>query len=329
MTDNQNIQEENIISDRDKELLKKALVRTDSPVPNIDTEWETLRQKIGVHRNRRLLWVGIAAAAAVVLLMVLVTVPRREMETTHDGLTARKVATVTDKATEKHAEKAIAASVGAGKEEETVEAGEEVNLKAEQRKDLTATLPDGSKVWLAAGSELKYQSQMSERTVRLSGEGYFDVHHDANHPFRVVTDWFTVTDIGTSFDVKAYSKHEASVSLIAGKASVKAGRQEAMLKPGECADILDGGIKLSETDTYPLQQRIKGMFYFHEQPLKDIMREIGRWYGINVVFENDANMNMRVHFVDERSKSLDAVIRDLNKIDGVQVFQGRNEITVR
>ena len=84
-------------------------------------------------------------------------------------------------------------------------------------------LPDGSKVWLNAGSSLKYPTQFNDkqRVVSLQGEAYFEVESDKEHPFIVKTKQLTVEATGTAFNVNAYAPdHVAAVTLVKGKVAV-------------------------------------------------------------------------------------------------------------
>ena len=102
-------------------------------------------------------------------------------------------------------------------------------------KDCHLTLADGTRVWMNADSQLEFPEQFNgtRRTVRLHGEAYFEVAKDRRHPFVVETDYLTTTVLGTSFNVRAYSQNDASVALVEGSVSVKSGRENMLLKPGQ------------------------------------------------------------------------------------------------
>ena len=100
-------------------------------------------------------------------------------------------------------------------------------------------LPDKSKVWLNAGSSLRYPSRFTgdERTVYLSGEGYFEVQSDRLHPFYVsVNEKMKVKAHGTKFNVNAYSDEMwVETTLETGKVDVLIHKQSVLLKPNEQA----------------------------------------------------------------------------------------------
>ncbi|PZU09502.1 MAG: hypothetical protein DI622_16460, partial [Chryseobacterium sp.] len=112
-------------------------------------------------------------------------------------------------------------------------------------------LPDGTKVWLNAGSELEYPLHFTENTreVKLKGEGYFDVAHDKAHPFIVNTDIQRIKVLGTSFNVRAYTDKQAT-TLVTGKVSVNTigNNSETKIVPGEQALVGNGKVEVSKVD---------------------------------------------------------------------------------
>ncbi len=316
-------------------VINSALNRIDGPEPDVEREWEALERRL--HRGRRVwavAWRVAAMAAACGLLIVMMRTTR------HDATTVSDMPALSETAVEPariYTPDTDGRVVEVGSDDAAQQGvaqqlpNELVELKTPVGEDLHATLSDGTKVWLNSGSTMRLYKYFSdkERRVRLSGEAYFEVRHNADRPFIVETDYFTVNDLGTSFNVKAYSKSEAAVALVDGKVAVQTAGDPVELKPGQVAAVKNGAIAVSAVDTYPLTQRKDGLFYFNEATLKDVMTEIARWYGRSVAFENGENINMRIHFVDERSLSLKDIVNDLNNIDGVQVFLGADDIIVR
>lgn len=195
-------------------------------------------------------------------------------------------------------------------------------------------LRDGTKVWLNAESSLRYPKHFSkdERRVYLSGEAYFEVKHNRKRPFVVETASLVATDLGTAFDVKAYQGKSTQLILVSGKVAVQRRGEDSapvVMKPDEMATLEGGTIRISGVDTYPLIQWKNGLFYFHHASLLEVMKEIGRWYHVNVVFENKHHLNMQVHFVAERSETIETIVKQLNEIEGVNVEVLKNELTVK
>ena len=91
-------------------------------------------------------------------------------------------------------------------------------------------LPDSSRVWINTGSSLEYPSRFragERRTVRMTGEAYFEVHADEKRPFVVEVGDLSVTAKGTAFNINAYDMlRETVVTLVSGKVDVAAGGVE-------------------------------------------------------------------------------------------------------
>ena len=198
-------------------------------------------------------------------------------------------------------------------------------------KDCHLTLSDGTRVWMNADSRLEFPEQFSgsRRTVRLYGEAYFEVAKDRRHPFVVETDFLTTTVLGTSFNVRAYSQGDASVALVEGRVSVKSGRESLQLQPGQQVVMANGKLTAEHVNTYGYTQRKDGFFYFTDETMREIMVELGRWYNKTVVFEDASDMDLRLHFVADRTQSLPEIINSLCEMDGVDIELGSNEIVVK
>lgn len=149
-------------------------------------------------------------------------------------------------------------------------------------------LDDGTKVWMNADSKLRYPVRFvgSERKVFLEGEAFFEVKKDTK-PFIVHTSLGEVNVLGTSFDVKAY-KDEAKVytTLVTGKVRFAAG-ETMEINPGE--QIVASSSGRLEKKTVDVAEYVgwkEGLYVFKGQALEEIMRNLVRWYNINVFYQN-------------------------------------------
>ena len=147
------------------------------------------------------------------------------------------------------------------------------------------TLSDGTRIWLNAESSLKYPDTFegkAQREVYLEGEAYFEVSKNPQHPFLVKTTAIETQVLGTSFNIKAYSKKDVQVTLLEGSIKVSdKHHNNILLKPGEHTNE-----KLHKSQVENVSQYrawTTGSFYFDNTELIEIMRELGRWYNIDTV----------------------------------------------
>jgi ferric-dicitrate binding protein FerR (iron transport regulator) len=160
-------------------------------------------------------------------------------------------------------------------------------------------LPDGSKVWLNAASSLRFPAAFtgSERTVELTGEAYFEITKNAEKPFHVkvpsgVTagESMDVEVLGTSFNVMAYTNEEKiHTTLLEGKVKVRQGATAENLSPGRQA-IVDQNTLGMEVADANIEQAVAwkdGLFRFKETDIRELMRQVERWYDVDVVYRTD------------------------------------------
>ncbi|MGE7774961.1 FecR family protein [Chitinophaga sp. NPDC101104] len=152
-------------------------------------------------------------------------------------------------------------------------------------------LPDGTKVWLNAASELRFPSAFAgeQRLVELNGEGYFEVAANAAQPFVVQTAGPRIEVLGTHFNVKAYPGEPGiQTALLEGSVRVVAGSGKSrVMRPGEVATV-GAGADISVLQDADAAQNVAwkdGLFVFRNADLPVILREIGRWYDVDIVYE--------------------------------------------
>jgi len=188
-------------------------------------------------------------------------------------------------------------------------------------------LPDGSKVWLNANSELRYPSDFNAdtRTVELTGQGYFEVTKNAHKPFIVKADKdYSVEVLGTSFNVSAY-KDESMIETTLVEGSVKLNvvsggkRMTQMLKPNEKAEYQKGAdkIKVFDVNTEYDTAWKNGEIIFRNHPMDKVLKTRERHY--HVVFEVKDNEILKsiitARFKDEQ---LPQVLEYLKLASGIQ-----------
>ena len=183
-------------------------------------------------------------------------------------------------------------------------------------KIINITLTDGSKVWLNAGSALTYPVAFlgNERTVSISGEGYFEVEQDASKPFTVNNGSMKIQVLGTHFNVNAFDDEgqDQVVTLLEGSVKINIGQVTGFLKPGQQAKVNNEVKILNDVDLNAVIAWKNGYFQFDHASLQNVLKQISRCYDVNVIYKGT---NRPREFVGEiqRDLSLWEVIKILEK----------------
>jgi len=148
-------------------------------------------------------------------------------------------------------------------------------------------LSDGSKVWLNASSSLHFPTTFgsAERAVELTGEGYFEIAKNTAKPFSISVNGVRVEVLGTHFNINAYRDEPVvRTTLVEGAVKVEAGGQAMLLRPGQQA-VAGTSLRLNtETDLEEVMAWKEGIFNFKNLDIESIMRQISRWYDVEVVY---------------------------------------------
>ena len=195
------------------------------------------------------------------------------------------------------------------------------------------TLVDGTSVWLNAESSLTYPTQFSdkERIVRLTGQAYFEVAPDQQKPFKVLTDKQQVVVLGTHFDINAYPEETTvKTSLVEGSVKVIADHQHgqsAILKPGQQAVMDKQQLKIHEFDTSEGIGWKEGFFVFNNEDMKNVMRQLARWYDVEVSYIGNPD---QIEFGGSFSKSdkLEDILKILEATNKFKCKKEGRRITI-
>jgi ferric-dicitrate binding protein FerR (iron transport regulator) len=157
-------------------------------------------------------------------------------------------------------------------------------------------LSDGTKVWLNSGSSIKFPVTFigNERSVEIEGEAYFEVAKDKKKPFKVLSDDQVVEVLGTHFNVNAYrDEPNIKTTLAEGSVKVFSDGVSNTIMPGQQARLSrkSHAMNIVAVDTEAAISWKDGLFVFNDEDIHSIMRKISRWYGVDVVFQNDINEN--------------------------------------
>lgn len=200
---------------------------------------------------------------------------------------------------------------------------------------MNMTLADGSRVWLNAGSSVTYPVAFvgNERKVTITGEAYFEVAHNAAKPFYVSKGDVSVQVLGTHFNVNAYDDEESiKVTLLEGSVRVQPiadSRKSILIKPGQQAKVVNGETSVvSNVDVEQVMAWKNGRFEFKSTDIETIMREVARWYDVEIVYNEQ--VNQRFNGKIPRTMSAMNVFKVLEetggvhfKIEGRKVFVNR------
>ena len=182
------------------------------------------------------------------------------------------------------------------------------------------TLPDGTQVWLNAASSIRYPVFFAgkDRSVTITGEAYFEVTKNKEMPFRVnLADKATVEVLGTHFNVNAYDNERSiNTTLMEGLVRVSANKAASpiVLKPGEQAE-LNGTIKINKNvDVERIMAWKNGFINFEGATFEEIMRQLERWYNIEVVYENNKTPDVQLAGGMSRGVSLNDLLKQLGEM---------------
>ncbi len=207
------------------------------------------------------------------------------------------------------------------------------------------TLPDGSRVWLNGDSRITYGASFGKnnRELTLTGEAYFDVVKDPNHPMIIKTATVTIRVLGTTFNVRAYPDEKTTATtLVQGKVQVSVNHKKELnyvLLPDEKLivqnesgqpaafhdkhpneeEILENitKIKIVKTDTIPSEaQWTRNKLVFANQPLHEVANILSRWYGVVVIVQGGDDMMARKYTGIFENQNIQSVMESLQVAGG-------------
>jgi transmembrane sensor len=206
--------------------------------------------------------------------------------------------------------------------EKIASSGQLVQLATPRGGQWQATLPDGSAVWLNAASSIRFPSTFSEdeRRVEVTGEAYFEIAKDATRPFKVIGGDQEIEVLGTSFNYNAYDDESiVATTLLQGsvKVSLKNGASKILI-PGQQLQLhrnnsftVTNNVNTSEVIAWK-----NGLFQFKNATVESIMKQVARWYDIELIIESGASQQIDGSF--PRNTQLSNVLRILELTDKVR-----------
>lgn len=347
MTDNDPRLEELISRLDNKEYVSRQIAKMNSY--DTDSAWDAVARHAGIENHRSKLrlpkrWISAAASVAAVAVMLCLWLMRDNDITNPDNLITPEIAQAINESEEKGitgatvenvALEKILAQAERNKKQPSVTApmAESEKTFAEEimeakrvttfyNKEYWLTLPDGTVVHLARNTRFMYPERFAAdcREVYLEGEAYFIVAKNPDRRFIIHTGAGTATVYGTELNVSARTEGECKVVLVTGKAGVTADNgRERMLVPGEEAVITGNGISVSEVDLAPYQAWNTGRVDFDRWPLGRVMSVLGRWYGKDIIFNDEDAGTIEISGNFDRYEDLMPTLESISSITGLKV----------
>jgi len=193
-------------------------------------------------------------------------------------------------------------------------------------------LPDGTHAWLNSASSLRFPATFSgpRREVTLTGQGYFEVAQNKDHPFIVHAGVTDIKVLGTSFDIMAYGDEpECNTTLVNGAVIVNHKGAEHQLKPGEQAhlDLSSQSMGIRKADVEEVIAWKNGKFQFGKSNIKTIMRQIARWYDVEVEYNGDLS-GLQLSGILSRKGDVSELLDALEETGDVHFTTDNNKIIV-
>lgn len=179
------------------------------------------------------------------------------------------------------------------------------------------SLPDGSYIWLNSGSVFKYPSSFNKdfRNVELTGEGYFDIRHDPEHPFRVNAGKLNIDVKGTRFVVINYPDDPAvevileSGNVLVSTADKNPGNGISLTETGEKATYNNSDKKISvekdDIDKYTSWR--EGIMIFRDDPMSEVARRLSHRFNVEIVLNGD-DIKDYVYTATFKNESLNQIL---------------------
>jgi len=194
---------------------------------------------------------------------------------------------------------------------------------------MTLLLADGTKIVANSRTIVRYPKVFkgSTREIYIKGEAYFDVAHDAEHPFIVNSDNFNVKVLGTKFNVSNYDAAESHVVLVQGAVELNtANHDRVQMKPNELVDLKDGGFtqkKEVNTDEYTCW--MDGMINLDGECIRSLAKRLSHYYGVTIECENDISSN-KLYGKLVLEDSVTKVLSAIREMTGAKMLINGNSI---
>lgn len=308
-----NDEEKNMYSDEDLRLLQVLGEAAGEQPSAEETEkaWQQFRQQHRQRQNNRYIWASVAAAVVCLLALGLPFVGERTNERPIE----------------------LYAALDVPSETTTVEAGDSIVLSTPPEQTAEVHLSDGTRIILGANSRLAYPRSFTldaPREVCLSGEARFEVTHDADRPFWVLSGEMRTEVLGTVFDVNAYPGSRARVILYEGHVRIGHQQEQLDIHPGQQAVLQDNRhLNITSVNLKQAGSWTEGLFDYDNMPLGEVMKHIGTWYNVSITAQSESFLERRIHFRFPRTASLNEVVTALNDLGVARITFNHQTLQVK
>lgn len=196
-------------------------------------------------------------------------------------------------------------------------------------------LPDGTRIWLNAGSALRYYGDLSgrKRVVELDGEAFFKVRRDEKRPFILKAEDMNIEVLGTEFDFINYAEFSTTEAILcSGSIRAFGGKlpRPVILKPGErlAYSKKSGRITLSQVSTLNYSQWMNGELSFDNAPLSDIIANLQRWYAVEIDCPEEWARQVRMSFAVIRNESIDEILKAMSLVVDINYAREGRHVTI-
>ena len=200
---------------------------------------------------------------------------------------------------------------------------QQIEYTSEKGSVSTIHLEDGSDIWLSSASKLIiHKDATGEMSAKLDGEAYFDLVPNPSRKLKVDLGYFKVKDIGTKFNIRAYSaESDVYTTLVNGQINLFDSNEKPllMMKPGEYMQFLKRTSKMvvSQRDPTISTAWKDGKFVFIDKTLGEICKELENWYNVEIIISNKSLANSRYTSVIKRTTTVSMVLKMLSLTDKI------------
>ncbi len=200
---------------------------------------------------------------------------------------------------------------------------QKIEYTSEKGSVSTIHLEDGSSIWLSSASKIVLSKNAEgEMAAQLNGEAYFDLVPDTTRKLTVDLGYFKLKDIGTKFNIRAYSSESAVfTTLVDGRVDLFNPDNKSMLtmKPGEYLQFVKntGQMEVSQRDPSIATAWKEGKFVFIDKTLAEICRELENWYNVEIIISNKSLANNKYTSVIKRTTTVNMVMKMLALTDNI------------